>query len=181
MRLLLLHVGAPIASILVTSRFATSFQELRAVYWQEKRDAMAWFSAVVQDVRSRSNGLRESCLAVVWSLQKISDEVGWTNHFRSIQFGLDTPRSSRTGKGIGTRLGRFPLSCTEAPRGLSSYIMLYSQSTPNRTFGHWSSSVYPWPVDHVAIEEFCTSLSQFQVLAMKSPAFNQHFFPRRHG
>ena len=70
MRLLLLHVGAPIASILVTSRFATSFQELRAVYWQEKRDAMAWFSAVVQDVRSRSNGLRESCLAVVWSLQK---------------------------------------------------------------------------------------------------------------
>lgn len=111
---------------------------------------MAWFSAVVQDVRSRSNGLRESCLAVLWSLQKnLRWSVGscriifaaWTN-LDWIHQGV-REQAKALGRGwegfwiVQLSLAAFPLS----PKGWRRH--------------------------------------EFQVSAMKSPAFHQHFFRRR--
>lgn len=115
----------------------------------KKRDAMAWFSAVVQDVRSRSNGLRESCLAVLWSLQKISDDpsddVGSFSQREPIWIGFTKEFENR--QRHWDEVGRVS--------GLSSYPLQHSPSVP-RVDSH-----------------------EFQVLAMKSPAFHQHFFRRR--
>ena len=108
MSLLLLHIGAPIARIcrifpgiascLLTWKSETPWRGSPLLY------RMCALAAMVYE-------------KVAWLFcdrsKKISDDP--SDHFRSVnQFGLDSPRSSRTGKGIGTRLGRF-LDCPVIP------------------------------------------------------------------